>query len=148
MQALERILDHDTPSQIPVSSIDLDRLRKRHAEAGAQEAAGSGVKFARPALQSEYEAPRDELETTLVAIWEELLGVDPIGIHDDFFELGGHSLIAVRLFAQIKKKYAVEYPLSILFDAPTVAGCAELLREELGEQDAACLLYTSPSPRD
>ncbi len=133
MAALERILGHETPAQVLVSSIDLDLLRKRHAEVGAEEQAGAGVKFARPSLASEYVEPRDEIEEALVALWEELLGVDPIGVEDDFFELGGHSLIAVRLFAAIKKKYGVEFPLSVLFDAPTVAACAELLREEVGE---------------
>jgi thioesterase domain-containing protein/acyl carrier protein len=95
------------------------------------------VKFARPELQSRYEAARDELEQKLVEYWTDLLGVDRVGIHDDFFDLGGHSLIAVRLFARIKKAFGVEFPLSVLFEAPTVARCAELLRESLGERASA-----------
>lgn len=55
--------------------------------------------FGRPDLDSEFVAPRDDREETLVSIWQELLGIDEIGVRDSFFSLGGHSLIAVRLFA-------------------------------------------------
>jgi thioesterase domain-containing protein/acyl carrier protein len=56
------------------------------------------------------------------------LGVDRVGIHDSFFDLGGHSLIAVRLFAKIKKALRVDYPISVLFEAPTIVQFAELIR--------------------
>ena len=58
--------------------------------------------------------------------------MDRVGIQDNFFELGGYSLIAVRLIAELKKKYKVEYPLSMLFEAPTVEACANLIREATG----------------
>ena len=51
----------------------------------------------------EYLAPRDELESSLVAIWEDVLGVRPIGVRTSFFKLGGYSLMIVRLFARINK---------------------------------------------
>ena len=76
--------------------------------------------------------PRDDIERTLVAFWEELLGVERVGIRDNFFELGGYSLIAVRLIAKLKKKYKVEYPLSMLFEAPTIEAGANLIREATG----------------
>ncbi|RMG97446.1 MAG: SDR family NAD(P)-dependent oxidoreductase [Chloroflexi bacterium] len=134
--ALARILGQETPPQIIVSSLNLDALRAEMSRAAGDDDSG-GMKLSRPQLQSDYEPPRDDLEKSLVAIWEDLLGVDEIGIHDDFFELGGHSLIAVRLFARIKKKYAVDFSLATLFEAPTIAECAALLRAELGETAVA-----------
>jgi thioesterase domain-containing protein len=78
------------------------------------------------------DAPRDDYERTLCGLWSELLGVAVVGIHDDFFALGGHSLIAVRLFTRLRKIYGVSLGLAVLFQAPTVAGCARMVREALG----------------
>jgi thioesterase domain-containing protein/aryl carrier-like protein len=74
-------------------------------------------------------APRDTLEMQLAGIWESLLGVRPIGIHDNFFECGGHSLLAVRLTGHIKQQLGREIALSRLFQTPTIAELARLLRE-------------------
>ena len=94
------------------------------------QAQAAGDRFARPELDTDFVAPRDELEASLVRFWEELLGIDAIGVRDDFFDLGGHSLIAVRLFAKIKKTFRVDYPMSVLFEAPTVEKCAQMLRAD------------------
>jgi thioesterase domain-containing protein/acyl carrier protein len=98
----------------------------------ASEVATGGAKFARPELESEYVAPRDDVERTLVGFWEELLGVENVGVGDSFFDLGGHSLIAVRLFAMVKKSFQVEFPISVLFEAPTIEACAALVKDAIG----------------
>jgi thioesterase domain-containing protein len=131
-EALLRVLSAEPAPQVVVSSLDLHSLI-RQAEQTAEKSTAPGTKFERPELQSEYVAPHDELERTLVGYWEELLGVDKLGVADSFFELGGHSLIAVRLFAMIKKSYRVEFPISVLFEAPTIEGCARLIREARGD---------------
>lgn len=118
--------------RIVASPVDLGVVSRRMASLAAAPT-GPGVRFSRPTLDSEFEAPRDNLERALAGWWEDLLGVERVGIHDSFFDLGGHSLIAVRLFAKIRKAYDVEYPISVLFEAPTIAGCAEMLRRELGD---------------
>ena len=100
--ALLRVLEQETSSQVIVSSIGLDVLR-RQADQVAAEAGPPSTRFERPDLDSDYTEPRDEVEKTLVALWEELLGVEGLGVRDSFFDLGGHSLIAVRLFSKIKK---------------------------------------------
>jgi len=75
----------------------------------------------------QYVAPRDKVEKKLVAIWEEILGVKPIGIKDRFFDLGGKSLQAARLFTRIIGSLGKELPLTTLIQAPTV----ELLANEI-----------------
>jgi len=89
---------------------------------------------------TEYEAPRNEIEETLVRIWQKVLGIEKIGINDNFFELGGHSLKATRLTAKIHKELNVEVPLREVFKTPTVKGLAEYVK---GQEEN---IYTSIEP--
>ncbi|MBL9085117.1 MAG: SDR family NAD(P)-dependent oxidoreductase [Planctomycetales bacterium] len=136
VDALLKVLDGPHQPQVIVSSLDLSALIAQADVPAAGPKAEPGAKFARPQLDGEFIAPRDNVERSLVAIWEELLGVTSIGVRDSFFELGGHSLIAVRLFAQIKRAFQVDFPMSVLFEAPTVESCAALIRSEIGEAAA------------
>ncbi|RPH53697.1 non-ribosomal peptide synthetase, partial [bacterium] len=79
-------------------------------------------------LADGYVAPRDTLELRLAGIWEELLGVERVGVRDSFFELGGHSLLAVRLMGRVARLAGRELPPTTLFQAPTVEQMARLLR--------------------
>lgn len=72
-------------------------------------------------------APRDEAEEAVAAIWREVLGVERLGVHDDFFELGGHSLAGVQVVAKIQEVFAIELPVNVLFEAPTLAGFVDRL---------------------
>jgi thioesterase domain-containing protein/acyl carrier protein len=56
-----------------------------------------------------------------VGIWQEVLGVEPVGIHDNFFDLGGHSLLAVSLMGKVNRALGIEIPLNQLFKYPTIA---------------------------
>lgn len=134
-KALEKSLQELAGGVTVVSPINMEDWRTRIDKACDSNSETVGVTFARPDLESEYEAPRDKFETELVKIWQEFLGVDQIGIHDDFFDLGGHSLIAVRLFAKLKKQWGVDWPISVLFDAPNIGQFADLLRSEVGDAD-------------
>ncbi|WP_371227801.1 type I polyketide synthase [Roseovarius sp. 2305UL8-3] len=129
-EALRRALALNLP-QVVISSLDLDGLVAQ-AEAATPRDEGDGQSFERPDLDGDYLAPTTPTEEKLAAFWEKLLGVSPVGIDDSFFDLGGHSLIAVRLFAMIKKEFNTQFPISVLFDAPTIAGCAALIDERTG----------------
>ncbi|BCL80832.1 hypothetical protein ccbrp13_32970 [Ktedonobacteria bacterium brp13] len=72
--------------------------------------------------------PRTPLEEQLAEIWCDVLGDEEIGVYDNFFALGGHSLLAMRLITQVQKKCQVDLPLNILFDAPTIAELAEVIK--------------------
>ncbi|HVR95771.1 MAG TPA: amino acid adenylation domain-containing protein [Thermoanaerobaculia bacterium] len=80
--------------------------------------------------QGGFTAPRDRIELQLVEIWEDLLGLRPIGVTDDFFTLGGHSLLAVRLMSRIEKALGTRLPLASLFQASTIERLAALLRRQ------------------
>lgn len=75
-------------------------------------------------IKREYVAPRNETEEKLAEIWQEVLGIEKIGITDNFFELGGHSLKATRLIAEIYKHFRVELNISLLFEAPILGELA------------------------
>ena len=76
----------------------------------------------------EYLPPRDELESSLVAVWEDVLNVRPIGVRTSFFKLGGYSLMIVRLFARINKVLGTSLPITTIFNAPTVEQLADIVR--------------------
>ncbi len=118
-------------SQVIVSSIPLDQLIAQ-ADQPAVEASTPGQSFDRPDLDGSFVAPRNGIEERLAEMWQNLLGVSPVGVEDSFFDLGGHSLIAVRLFANVKREFKVEFPISVLFEAPTIAKCASLIAAETG----------------
>ena len=83
----------------------------------------------RRASRDGYVAPKGPLEFLLAQIWEELLGVQGIGVRDDFFELGGHSLLAVRLMNQIERICGRKLPLASLFAGATIEHLAQVLLE-------------------
>jgi amino acid adenylation domain-containing protein len=73
-------------------------------------------------------APRDPIEARLANVWEEVLGIRPVGVTDSFFDLGGHSLLAIRLLARVEEAFGRRLPLPSLFLGPTVEDQANLLR--------------------
>ncbi|UFH41822.1 non-ribosomal peptide synthase/polyketide synthase [Flavobacterium cupriresistens] len=69
----------------------------------------------------EYVAPRTETEEQLAVIWQNLLGIEKVGIYDNFFELGGHSLLATRLVSMIRKELSIEVSIREIFEYTTIA---------------------------
>lgn len=119
-------------SQVVVSSLDLPALITQTAQRSANGDTEEGQTFERPELDTDYIAPSGPVEERLADLFQSLLGVSQVGTADSFFDLGGHSLIAVRLFAQIKRHFDLEFPLSVLFEAPSVAKLAALVVQHGG----------------
>ncbi|RKH14639.1 acyltransferase domain-containing protein [Corallococcus sp. CA053C] len=141
LEALHRALAHGEGGRLAVSTGDLTARRRQgprptKADAKGKQDASRG-KHARPSILTPYLAPRTELEKTVAGIWEQVLGIDGIGIHDNFFELGGHSLLATQLRNHIHAVLKVDLSLRGLFETPTVAGVAGRVEQELGKRSTA-----------
>jgi amino acid adenylation domain-containing protein len=90
-----------------------------------------------------YVAPRSPVEQVLAGIWEEVLGLQRVGVEDDFFALGGHSLIAGQVTSRVLKAFSVELSLRVLFERPTVAAMAAEI-ESLRRSGAATAASAAP----
>jgi amino acid adenylation domain-containing protein len=87
-----------------------------------------------------YAPPRTELEHQLTRIWQELLGVERIGINDNFFELGGNSILVTRMISAIRRELELELPVSIVFKLFTIGSIAaymglHAMRPANGQED-------------
>jgi len=90
----------------------------------------------RPTLAEDFQAPRNEIEEKLTAIWQEVMGLHRIGINDNFFALGGHSLMASQVIARIRDTFQIEMPLSQAFESPSISALSHVIQQ---------LIQTSPS---
>jgi len=89
----------------------------------------------RPKEETTYTAPRNEIESNIAEIWQELLGLEKVGVEDNFFELGGHSLLAVQVISRLRETFQIELPLrTLLFEAPTVAKLATVISDHQPQQ--------------
>jgi amino acid adenylation domain-containing protein len=100
-----------------------------------------------------YVAPSNQAEHALANVWQEILHVEQVGVHDNFFDLGGHSLLATQLLSRVRDTFAVELPMRQFFAGPTIAEMAlSLAQEQLGnvmdEQNLAALLSEAENLSD
>jgi len=86
----------------------------------------------KPELKEAYAPPRTSVEKTLVGIWEEVLKLERIGIHDDLFEIGGYSLAVNQIISRVIDAFQVEPSLRSIFDAPTIAALAQAIQQIKG----------------
>lgn len=87
----------------------------------------------RPELGTPYAKPQNRMEEKLVRIWQEVLGVRPVGIDDNFFDLGGHSLAATRVVSRVIQLFQIDMPLQSLFQSPTIAAMAAVITAHQGK---------------
>ncbi len=103
------------------------------------------VEFAADRL---YVAPRTATEKALAEIWEEVLGVERVGIQDPFLHLGGHSLLAVQVLARVRRRLGADLPPRALFDFPTVESLAAAVESELPRRRTDLAMAAGPRDRE
>ncbi|WP_345327445.1 amino acid adenylation domain-containing protein, partial [Kitasatospora aburaviensis] len=91
----------------------------------------------RPEPAGTHEPPRNPTEQAIADVWQEVLQLDRIGIHDNFFDLGGHSLLATRVAIRMRTAFGCDIGVRALFDGPTVARLATAVEEQLTREIAA-----------
>jgi len=96
----------------------------------------------------EYRAPTTPLESTLVAVWEEVIGVERIGVDEDFFDLGGHSLLVQGIRKRLEERTGHHLSTIDLYQHPTVRGLAALLEAGGTSGSAGARSDAADRPRD
>lgn len=132
-----RVLDVPVP-QVAVSTVDLQRrvdtptevVSLRQEDDAHEEERVSGL-YPRPCLQNEYVAPESATEEIIAEIWQDLFGIEQVGVHDNFFELGGSSLLATQVISRIRKAFQIDLPFKQFFDVSTVADLSATVEEIL-----------------
>jgi hypothetical protein len=115
---LESLPDYMVPSAFVV----LDALPL--AANGKVDRAALPAPEGRPELEQSYVAPRTPAEEILADIWQEVLGLERVGVQDNFFELGGHSLSAIKVVLQVQSLLEVELGVRSVFEDPTIEALA------------------------
>ncbi|MGZ5135156.1 MAG: amino acid adenylation domain-containing protein, partial [Flavitalea sp.] len=120
LQGIQRYAKEKLPEyMVPSLWMELDHMpltsngkidRKTLPDIGSNERSGT-----------EYQAPRTEVEQTLAKLWQDLLGVEKIGVTENFFDLGGNSLLAMRVISQTQRAFKRELAVRDLFVYPTIA---------------------------
>jgi len=143
-----RMLARRVPPQVVVSPSNLDAViewaRQATPERYGAEADNlpAPATHARPGLETAFVAPVSELERRLATLWQECLGIDRIGLHDDFFELGGNSVLAIQIMANARKA-GLNFNVQQLFQYSTLAELAAFVEgadaRDAEAQDAGAL---------
>ncbi|RLT97979.1 non-ribosomal peptide synthetase [Ketobacter sp.] len=95
---------------------------------------------------AEYVAPRNDVESALVTIWESFMPVERIGVTDNFFELGGHSLVGVRIMAKVNKTFGLQLQVAALLTTQTIEKLAQLIQGGQGTDDLLVPIEVSDRP--
>jgi acyl transferase domain-containing protein/acyl carrier protein len=140
-EAFQRILSNPSIFQLALWRSDLNAAINKWVKRESTLAAKiSQIQVATPALyprsnlRNSYVAPSNEVESKIALRYQELLGIERVGIHDNFFDLGGNSLIGTQLVARLRQDFQIQIPLLSLLEAPTVEELALAIEEKIIEK--------------
>ncbi|MCP4660903.1 MAG: SDR family NAD(P)-dependent oxidoreductase, partial [bacterium] len=135
-----RVLGGDLP-QVIISTRDLQavlnrcRIRPYDLLAELEQEPDRGG-HPRPQLETPYVPPGCDLQRSIAQTWQEMLGLDRVGVHDDFFDLGGHSLVATQILSRLRRRHKVEISIQQFFAATTVAELAAVVAAARQEESS------------
>jgi acyl carrier protein len=154
-EAFQRVLDNNSMLQTALWRSDLNiainKWVKRESTLSAKKSQiqviATPALYPRLNLRNAYVAPSNESESKIAKHYQEFLGIEQVGIHDNFFDLGGNSLIGTQLIAQLRQDFQIQVPLLSLLEAPTVEELSLVIEEliigkleQLTEEEASFAL--------
>ena len=120
------------PSSIDPATITIENgTSTEHTALSNGTIQAASASYPRPQLLNDYVEPANNVERTLARIWEDILGIGPIGSNDSFFELGGHSLSSVQLVFRLREAFQIAIPIDYPFKTPVLADLATVVEEML-----------------
>jgi hypothetical protein len=133
LDAFEHIMS-DAPPQVIVSTRDFQAVIAESKTLNVlsimqqlSQAHTSVSGHPRPDLPTPFVAARNETERIIAEIWQEIFGIEQVGIHDKYFDLGGTSLLAIQLINRLRNAFGQEVAVNIVFECPTIAEMAEVI---------------------
>ncbi|MEG4342101.1 SDR family NAD(P)-dependent oxidoreductase [Microcoleus sp. A003_D6] len=134
IEALGHILSCQLP-QVVVSTRNLQAVIEQHEDFDlttllekSQKSRPESI-HSRPSLKTAYVSPSNDTEYRIAGIYQDLLGIDRVGINDSFFDLGGNSLIGIQLISRLRQDFQIELSILSLFQSPSVAELAFVIEE-------------------
>jgi|GEM_PF-5749703 len=138
-EALCRVLSNPNIPCLVMATTDLNQRIHQWIK---MDSTSSGQNlYSRPELAIKYEAPRNEIEKKIEECWQEVLGIENIGINDNFYDLGGNSLSVLQLHAKINKKLEINIKIVDIFAYPTIAE----LTNYLASKNSNAIIHSRPS---
>ena len=137
VEVFRRLLAFRQFPQVVINTTDLVQdiyeerpsYKKKEKMVKEEEKTESSSTYERPQLSTPYEAPANEIETSVAAIWKGILGIDKIGVNDTFMELGGNSLLAIQTISNLADEFDLELQPAVFFENPTVRGLSDRIVE-------------------
>ncbi len=117
-----------------------DFFQQQIGDSASNNGNGNGASHGRPDVSTAYTAPRNEVETLLVDLWQGTFRIQEIGVADNFFELGGHSLLAIQILKNMNQTFSSKITLKDLFDGPTIEQLAAKISGTPADSDDAAEL--------
>ena len=142
-EVFRRILNNPRFSQIIVSTKDIQAairqasyLNQPSVSSALKEPSAARAAYPRPELSTEYVPPKNDTEKKLTVLWQDVLGIEKVGIHDEFFELGGDSLLLIQFHTRLKETFETEIAVVDLYKYNTVALQAKYLNRDAQAEEA------------
>ncbi len=150
VEAFRRLLANNPSPQVVVCTKDLQTLKEQtnltpavFAGSISRQPLASKAKHSRPELTVPYVAPTGQFEQKLAEVWQELLGVDQVGVNDNFFELGGDSVVAIQVIARVGQS-GLRFTPPQFFQQPTIAELAAIAEHLYNTSDTREIVEDSP----